>query len=156
MERAAEGAEGDPEAQETSYFEDDDFMCAIESLRSTPEERAERKKGEGNDHLRSSKRGGLQKAIEAYTDGLDEQPRDVPIKAALLSNRAAAQLMLKNWGKALADASAALELGALPIGAQLKCCRRGAAAAVRLGKLEKARAMLEQGQSLEGGSTIPS
>lgn len=110
------------------------MLAALESLKTTPEERAARSKDRGNEAL---KHKGLEKAVEHYTEGLDERCTDAALHAALLANRCAAQTMLKNWGKALADAEAAYASGALATGSVLKVCRRGASAALQISKLSQ-------------------
>ena len=77
---------------------------------------------------------------------LDANRHDEVLRATLLSNRAAAHVMLRNWAKAYDDASAALEAEALPPPQRLKAARRAARAALRLGKLPLAHAACEQGR----------
>ena len=69
---------------------------------------------------------------------------DEVLRATLLSNRAAAHVMLKNWAKAFDDASAALEAEVLPPPQRLKAARRAARAALRLGKLQLAHAACQE------------
>lgn len=107
---ACASGEAGGDAEAANPFEDEGFLSALESLRTTPEERAERQKSKGNEALRSSEPNSLSHAVERYSEGLAEQPRDATLVAMLLNNRAAAQLMLKNWGRALADSLAALEV----------------------------------------------
>ena len=139
-----EGAEEDEDSK--NPFEDGDFLAALESLKTTPEERAMRRKEKGNDALKQGKIG-FEKAVEHYTKGLEERPNDAALEATLRSNRAAAHVMLKNWGFAYADATAALELAALPEAQQLKAARRAAKAALKLGKLPETREALERGRA---------
>jgi Ca2+-binding EF-hand superfamily protein len=200
-------------AELANPFEDENFLSALESLRTSPEERAERQKNKGNAALRANRSlepNSLSHAVERYTEGLAEQPRDTALMAVLLNNRAAAHTMLKNWGKTLADSTAALEVRravfipggdetpagegalsggaqagvgagspsvsvlngitasgavgrqgektrllhtptedrALPLAAQLKAARRGAAAALRLDKLAEAWELCDEGRRL--------
>lgn len=139
-------AEGD-----AAYFSDPDFMAAIESLRTTPEERASRCKDKGNEGMKHGKEG-IEHAVQSYGEGLDEKCNDAVLNATLYSNRAAAHTMLKNWGKALADASSAVEMDVLPAPSALKACRRGAAAALKLSKLRQAEALCARGEAIEGGA----
>jgi len=141
---AAAGGEGGG-ANAANPFEDEEFLSALESLRTTPEERAERQKTRGNEALRSKEPNALSHAVDRYTEGLDEHPRDQLLLATLLNNRAAAQLMLKNWGRALADSRAALEVPATAPGAGAPAVAagataRGAPAAKRVGGVGGAEA----------------
>ena len=149
---SGEGGEGggDP-ADADNPFADDDFLAALEALKTTPEERAERCKVKGNKAM-TDKSGGKpakEAAVRAYTEGLDERATDETLNATLLSNRAAAHVALKNWGKALADATAALEKKEwLPGATRLKCCRRAATSAMSLNKLAVVEAMVAQAEEL--------
>ena len=138
-----------------NIFESEDFLSALESLRTTPEERAERCKDAGNEALRSGK-SGLEFAVKQYTEGLSEQPQDRVLRAQLFSNRAAAQLMRCNWGFALEDAKSAISETLLPDMSRLRTARRGCTAALRLAKLRDAEHMLAVADKIlgtvEGGS----
>ena len=134
------------EDTEVNSFTHPDMLAALESLKTTPEERAERSKTRGNEALKH-KKAGMEKAVQHYTEGLDERCVDASLNAVLMANRCAAHTMLKNWGKALADAHAALESGALAQASILKVSRRGAAAALELGKLSEAEAMIARAES---------
>lgn len=57
-------------------------------------------------------------------------------------HRAAAHTMLKNWGRALADAKAALDVGVLTQLSALKASKRGAKAALKLQRKDEARMLL--------------
>ena len=129
------------------YFADPDFLSALEQLKTTPEERAERCKAKGNEAMAHGKAGAA-KAVESYSEGLDERGADAALNATLLGNRAAAHTTLKNWGKALADATAALDLDALPPGSAVKASRRGASAALQLKKLDACEEMLTRAGAL--------
>ena len=147
---AAGDAAGGAEDGGDNPFEDPELLAALESLKTTPEERALRCKEKGNEAMKY-KKAGVEKAVECYTDGLAERCVSHALNATLLSNRSAAHTTLKNWGKALADATAALELDALPEASALKACRRGASAALTLNKLEEAEALLERADRLGAG-----
>ncbi|EOD30788.1 hypothetical protein EMIHUDRAFT_113059 [Emiliania huxleyi CCMP1516] len=123
-------------------FEDSDMLAALESLKTTPEERAERQKAKGNEAMRSREPHAASFAVERYSEGLAERPRDARLRATLLANRAAAHTSLRNWRRALDDAKEALAV---------KAARRGAAAALRLGLLAEAKALSEEGLRLCGG-----
>ena len=144
-----EGGEGEA-AEELSPFEDPEFLAALEALKTTPEERAERCKKRGNDAM-ADKTGGVpakEAAVRAYTEGLDEKPTDGALNATLLSNRAAAHVTLKNWGKALADATAALDADALPEASRLRCCRRAASSALHLSKLHVVEELVGRAEAM--------
>ena len=81
-----------------------------------------------------------------YTEGLDERCNDPSLNASLLANRGAAHTMIKNYGKALADAAAALDSGYLPVSSMPKVCRRGAAAALVLEKVAEAERLIIKGE----------
>lgn len=153
---AAAGAEapagdevvGDLQDDLVNPFTHPDMLAALESLKTTPEERAERCKNKGNEALKHGK-GGQEKAVEHYGQGLDERCADAVLHNTLYANRCAAQMMLKNWGKALADATAALDSGALAPPSALKVSRRGANAALQIGKLTEAEGMVARAEAAE-------
>jgi Ca2+-binding EF-hand superfamily protein len=142
---AGGAADADATDEVAHYFSDPEILEALEAMRTTPEERALRSKDKGNDALKHGK-GGILKAIQHYTEGLDERCEEAPLNATLHANRAAAELMLKNWGKALADVLVALGSGALPAASVAKVARRGASAAVKVGKLDEAERLLSTGE----------
>ena len=146
-------APGTAETGVANPFEDEEFVAALESLRTTPEERALRCKERGNASMGKArgkeKEAMLHEAIDKYTEGLDEHGIDAVVNATLHSNRAAAHLTLRNWGRALSDVRDALALGALPRTAEIKACRRGAESALRLRKLADARELCELGLAVK-------
>ena len=93
-----------PDGENLNPFADPDFLAAMESLKTTPEERAARHKDEGNAAMKHGGRGGLETALKQYGLGIEEKCRDQLLHATLLGNRAATHLTLKNWGFALAGA----------------------------------------------------
>ena len=93
------------------------------------------------------KKAGVEKAVDLYTEGLDERSTDATLNAALLANRCAAHTMLHNHGKALADAVAALAIPGLAHASALKVGRRGAHAALQLGKLAEAEALVARAEA---------
>eukprot|EP00900_Chrysochromulina_parva_P013436 jgi/Chrpa1/22093/Chrysochromulina_OHIO_Genome00009484-RA len=137
---------GDLQDKAVDSFSHPEFLAALESLRTTPEERAERCRAKGNEALKH-KKAGIEKAVDLYTEGLDERCTDATLHAALLANRCAAHTMLHNHGKALADASAALAIPGLAHGSALKVSRRGAHAALQLGKLAEAEALVARAEA---------
>ena len=58
--------------------------------------------------------------------------------ACTFGARAAAHTMLKNWGRVVEDASAALAMVVLPGQSSLRASRRGANAALKLRRLKEA------------------
>jgi hypothetical protein len=76
----------------------------------TPQEVAEQLRARGNTLFKHGCTKSYRRAVAAYTEAL-QVPCDVPeVRSALYANRAAAQLKLQNYGRALADAEAALQL----------------------------------------------
>ena len=142
---------GEIDLTDGGYFSDPDLLAALEQLRTTPEERAERCKAKGNEAMKNGKQGAAA-AVDAYTEGLDERCTDASLMGTLYGNRAAAHTTLKNWGKCLSDAAAALETKALPNGSAIKACRRGANAALQLKKIVECEAMIKQSEELLGES----
>ncbi|KAG8467356.1 hypothetical protein KFE25_000672 [Diacronema lutheri] len=126
-------ASGAPAADSDVPFFDESFVSALDSLKSTSAERAGFAKDKGNDAFKKG-RAFWAVALEHYSRGLRERCDDRPINAALLSNRAAIHLSLRNYRHALNDSLAALELD--PRNA--KAARRAALSAHALGELEHA------------------
>ena len=128
---------------------------AIQALReeSSPAERAETLKVQGNDALarglQLGKRFYVAEAVKLYTQALGliaglegtEEEGLPALRVALLSNRAQAHLTLRNDRSALADATAAT--AADP--AAVKAWHRAARAAGRLGEWETAGAAVAGG-----------
>ena len=96
-------------------------------------------------------------AAKAYTEGFhlclaakheagDEEP--LPLKATLLSNRAACSLVLKNYGSAIADCKASLAID----GQNAKCCFRLARACLGLKKWEPAAKAAHWGLEIDPAS----
>lgn len=119
---------------------------------SSPEERAENFKTQGNNKLRiglkSKNRLLLREAVEFYDKGLALRCGDAALNGALLNNRAHVNSLLGNWRSALRDSQAALKLDA----ASLKATFRGARAAVKLGEWDTAEQLLAAGFALEPGA----
>ena len=151
---AADGANAtEVDVGDGGYFSNPDILAALEQLKTTPEERAERCKKKGNECMGVGKKGA-EKAFEHYTEGLKERCRDDGLNATLLGNRAAAQITLKNWGHALADATAALDTDALPAASAVKACRRGASSALQIGKIDQCEDLLRRAEALLGATFV--
>ncbi|KAG9007850.1 hypothetical protein FRB90_009205 [Tulasnella sp. 427] len=83
---------------------------ALEALQSlvyegSPDEQARRFKDQGNEYFRGKR---FREASAYYTQGINVNPSDPIIQEALLLNRAACNLELKNFGMVLRDTSAGL------------------------------------------------
>lgn len=88
---------------------DDPVIQALQSLAfdGTPDEIAQNFKEQGNDYFKGKRH---REAISFYTQGIDAKPSDIVLHEALLCNRAACNLELKNYGSVLRDCSKALTL----------------------------------------------
>ncbi|KAG1874768.1 40S ribosomal protein S7 [Suillus subalutaceus] len=88
---------------------DDPVIQALQSLAfdGTPDEIAQNFKEQGNDYFKGKRH---REAISFYTQGIDAKPSDTVLHEALLCNRAACNLELKNYGSVLRDCSNALIL----------------------------------------------
>ncbi|KAJ3723363.1 40S ribosomal protein S7 [Lentinula raphanica] len=84
-------------------------LAALQSLvhEGTPDEIAENFKEQGNDYFKGKR---FRDAIGFYTQGIDAKPDNPSLLEALLCNRAACNLELKNYGSVLRDCSKALSL----------------------------------------------
>ncbi|RDB20499.1 Tetratricopeptide repeat protein 4 [Hypsizygus marmoreus] len=88
---------------------EDVTLAALQSLahEGTPDEVAENFKEQGNEYFKGNR---YREALGFYTQGIDAHPTDVVLQEALLCNRAACNLELKNFGSVLRDCSKALIL----------------------------------------------
>ncbi|KAG6850155.1 hypothetical protein H0H93_000282 [Arthromyces matolae] len=88
---------------------EDSSLAALQSLvhDGTPDEVAQNFKEQGNEYFQGKR---YREALGFYTQGLDATPTDIVLREALLCNRAACNLELKNYGSVLRDCSAALTL----------------------------------------------
>ncbi|KAJ7499257.1 hypothetical protein FB451DRAFT_1161780 [Mycena latifolia] len=88
---------------------DDPMIAALQSLahEGTPDEVAQNFKEQGNDYFKGKR---FREALGFYTQAIDAKPTDVVLQEALLCNRAACNLELKNNGSVLRDCSKALNL----------------------------------------------
>jgi len=87
----------------------DPVIQALQSLAfdGTPDEIAQNFKEQGNDYFKGKR---YREAISFYTQGIDAKPSDIALHEALLCNRAACNLELKNYGSVLRDCSKVLTL----------------------------------------------
>ncbi|KAG1756045.1 40S ribosomal protein S7 [Suillus lakei] len=94
-----------------SEASDDPVIQALQSLafEGTPDEIAQNFKEQGNDYFKGKRH---REAISFYTQGIDAKPSDLVLHEALLCNRAACNLELKNYGSVLRDCSKALTMNA--------------------------------------------
>ncbi|KAJ1964883.1 HSP70/90 co-chaperone [Dipsacomyces acuminosporus] len=109
---------------------------AIEALKSLaydgpPEEIAENFKDQGNECFKAGK---YAEAADFYTKGLEPEHDNRDLKVSLLTNRAAANLHLHNYGRVLRDCSEALRLKP----ETPKALFRSAKACLALAKFEEA------------------
>jgi len=93
-----------------SLPEDDTENATIAALQSlvhdgTPDEIAQNFKDQGNDYFKGRR---YREALGFYTQGIDAKPTDPTMQEALLCNRAACNLELRNYGSVLRDCSKAL------------------------------------------------
>ncbi|KAF8211486.1 hypothetical protein K438DRAFT_1569148 [Mycena galopus ATCC 62051] len=88
---------------------DDPTISALQALahEGSPDEVAKNFKEQGNDYFKGKR---YREAQGFYTQGIDAKPTDVVLQEALLCNRAACNLELKNNGSVLRDCSKALTL----------------------------------------------
>jgi len=122
---------------------DDPDMAALLALQeeTPPEERAEAFKDRGNESLRLGTPFHVRQASACYTQALEQGSSDVCANSTYLANRAQAQLLLKNWGRALADGRLALSLNP----GNLKAAWRAAKAAAELGRHEEVEQLCAAG-----------
>ncbi|KAM6495667.1 40S ribosomal protein S7 [Amanita muscaria] len=88
---------------------DDAALAALQNLayEGTPDEIALNFKEQGNDYFKGKR---YREALGFYTQGIDAKPTDPTMQEALLCNRAACNLELKNYGSVLRDCSGALTI----------------------------------------------
>lgn len=91
---------------------DNPDIAALQALAAeeTPEERAEHFKNSGNECMQHGGPKWWDDAIEYYTRAIQCGSRDYPKVSIYFSNRAAVQILKKNWGHAARDCLEALEL----------------------------------------------
>ncbi|KAK4685604.1 tetratricopeptide repeat protein 4, partial [Tremellales sp. Uapishka_1] len=130
--------------------EENEVMSALQSLMFEGEgdEVALNFKNHGNE-LYAQK--SYKDAITAYTQGLDAAPKDEALRISLLSNRAACNLPLKNFGAVLKDTGVVIALAAAKGDAPpVKAMYRAAQSLVALEKWTEARDCIERGGALKG------
>jgi Cns1/TTC4 Wheel domain len=115
----------------------------------SPEEVADELRDQGNGYFKRGGRDYLKLAIAKYSEAIAINCTVPETNAAAYSNRAAAQLKLKNFGKALEDAEGALGFQSNNVKARY----RAAVSANALGKYDKAVAHCNAGlQALKTGN----
>ncbi|CAA7259472.1 unnamed protein product [Cyclocybe aegerita] len=112
---------------------EDATLAALQSLiyEGTPDEVAQNFKEQGNEYFQGKR---YREAMGFYTQGIDAKPTDQAILQALLSNRAACNLELKNYGSVLRDCSRVLTINPK----SSKGYYRSGQALVALGRVEEA------------------
>ncbi|THH18023.1 hypothetical protein EW146_g2901 [Bondarzewia mesenterica] len=95
-----------------SLPEEDSGNSAIAALQSlayegTPDEIAQNFKEQGNDYFKGRR---YREALGFYTQGVDAKPTEPALQEALLCNRAACNLELRNYGSVLRDCSKAITI----------------------------------------------
>ncbi|KAG0699875.1 40S ribosomal protein S7 [Suillus ampliporus] len=110
----------------------DPVIQALQSLafEGTPDEIAQNFKEQGNDYFKGKR---YREAISFYTQGIDAKPSDLVLQEALLCNRAACNVELKNYGSVLRDCSKALTLNTK----SSKAYYRSAVALLALDRIEE-------------------
>lgn len=122
----------------------------LEALRSLayegePDEIATNFKNQGNDRFKAK---DYQNAIAYYTKGLDIECNDDKVNVALLINRAACNLELKNYRRCIDDCKKALGIDEK----NSKACYRAGKALFKTGHLEEARQVLQYGLSFDANN----
>ncbi|KAK2459612.1 hypothetical protein APHAL10511_008367 [Amanita phalloides] len=112
---------------------DNSALAALQSLAhdGTPDEVAQNFKEQGNDCFKGKR---YRDALGFYTQGIDAQSTDPELREALMCNRAACNLELKNYGSVLRDCSKVL-------GANPRCSKayyRSTLALLALERLDEA------------------
>ncbi|KAG6840808.1 hypothetical protein C0991_004163 [Blastosporella zonata] len=112
---------------------EDTTLAALQSLvhDGTPDEVALNFKEQGNEYFQGKR---YREAMGFYTQGVDAKPADTVLLEALLCNRAACNLELKNYGSVLRDCSTALTINAR----SSKALYRSASALMALDRTEEA------------------
>ena len=124
-------------------------FAAMQSLKretTTPKERAERYKAEGNEALKFMKNKlYVRKAVQFYTLALQEKFDDAALRSILFGNRAQAALILGNYRKAHVDAERCVGLDP----ANVKGWFRAAKSAIELNDPVKCIKMCTEGLELD-------
>ncbi|KAK6201687.1 uncharacterized protein RJT21DRAFT_37328 [Scheffersomyces amazonensis] len=119
----------------------------LEALRTLvydgePHEIATNFKNQGNDAYKGKQ---YKVAIEYYTKGLEVECDDKSINTALLSNRAACNLELKNYRKCIEDCKKVLSIDE----SNIKACYRAGRAFFAVERYEEAQQILEYGLTVD-------
>lgn len=131
--------------------EDNLDAAAIQAIidETTPEERAEGFKDQGNRALKTGlqhkKKFYLRQAIEQYTQGLAVACPNAALNSALASNRAHVNLLLGNFRNAYQDGLAALKTNPQNV----KACYRAAKGALGMSKFGECEQLCSRGLELE-------
>ncbi|KAJ2159568.1 HSP70/90 co-chaperone [Coemansia sp. RSA 552] len=130
--------------------EDDEENVAVEAVRSLvadepPEEMAATLKSEGN---LCFKRGRYTEAAKYYTSALEYDHDNRALEVSLLTNRAAVNLELHNYGRVLNDCSRALQLQPKTP----KALYRAAKACIALAKFDEAIECVKWALGIDPGS----
>ncbi|RPD67088.1 40S ribosomal protein S7 [Lentinus tigrinus ALCF2SS1-7] len=90
---------------------EDVALSALQALvhEGTPDENAQNFKEQGNEYFKGKR---YREALGFYSQGVDAKPEDKILLEALLCNRAACNLELKNYGSVLRDCSKAISINA--------------------------------------------
>uniref|UniRef100_A0A7S3EE12 Cns1/TTC4 wheel domain-containing protein n=2 Tax=Rhodosorus marinus TaxID=101924 RepID=A0A7S3EE12_9RHOD len=119
----------------------------------TPAEVSDQLREKGNSQFKIGTKYSLKRAVEHYTKALELDDLEPEVKSLAYLNRAAAEMKLENFGKALADAKMAISLDS----SNGKAYWRAAKAANSVGRWQEARDLASSGIILarEGSASIP-
>eukprot|EP00802_Teleaulax_amphioxeia_P014505 Tamp_14572.p1 GENE.Tamp_14572~~Tamp_14572.p1 ORF type:complete len:460 (-),score=116.12 Tamp_14572:238-1530(-) len=129
--------EGNPLAQGMAMLKNPD----------PPEEIAERAKSKGNYYLKRGPRY-YKDAVQHYTEAIEARGKDAKKNAIYHSNRAAVELLRKNYGKVVEDCKMAMKLDPSHIKAYFRCAKAQAA----LHKWALCLEVCEEGLKVEPGN----
>ena len=122
---------------------------------------------QGNESVKRGSAFYMRQAAAFYTQAIEQRSDNAEQNSVYYSNRAHTQLQLRNWGKALSDAHAAVELNranvkvrrlwhaccacgsSLTPNAAVQACFRGAKAAAELGKHAEVLELCDKGLKSE-------
>lgn len=120
-----------PTAEQVAASPDLQAMQTLIDLDTTPESRAEFCKGQGNEIFMNAKKqrsnkkaqfAAFKQAIKAYGEGLEEKCSNAVLNSALLSNRAAVNLLMGNNRRVITDCTEAIELNPKNVKAYWRAC----------------------------------
>jgi len=126
-------------------LEQDETLLAIQNLvyEGTPKEVAENFKDQGNDCFKKGSKF-YRHAIEFYTQALKQEFEDDDFRSTLLTNRAAVNLQIENFGRVIEDCVKSIQL--VP---SVKAYYRLAKATFSLGRYDEAIKYSEDGLLME-------